>query len=1452
MKKGHLIGMSIVALFMIVTATNAKNNKNKIDKEQPNEKLSHINRNVPSIDKYISSWGEFRDEVENKDSSSVFAISNDLLNGAIGSVEVNRDITVDLNGKKLDIGLSNEKNGYLNGSVFRIQNNATLTIYDSKGDGVMTGGFAYQGGGIYIGEGSTCIIHGGNINNNRANGDNAAYGGGGIYVAGTLIMDGGTITDNKSYRDGGGIYVASTGSAEISNVNIIGNQTFSNYWGGGIFNKGTLTIDNCTFIDNVASQNGGAIANVDKKAITINNSTFTNNRSSKNGGTLFLDSNDARIYSSNIDGYGDDTNEKGGIIFNYTNLYISDSTLFGGRAKNGGGIYTTDQSDLTLVNATMYDNVANEKGGAVFADAGTVTLNGGSIYNNKALSSDNGYGGAFYIANVTMKFYAGSINNNTAGYLGGGIYLSTDASTSLEVKESPYVYRNEAVRGDDIYQNSDDIKIEVTGKLNNEACISVATINNTGNFASGYDSEINGDNPANFFKSTDGLNVKLLDGGVLSLTTDRQPKYANSAPFIPYIDDIVADEVDLNGRNWMSGISGDRRINEINIPGTHDSAMKATFDLNDSFGSWFNHAGDAITQYLRIPDQIYAGSRILDLRCNLRSPKVNGSLVFEKYYDDGRNLWLCHGKNSNGGTFWAKDYDGTAVSLNETLDAVINFLTLHPSETIIICCAQETWFTGAFGLLEDDIKPIYRRIKDILYSYYKRTNPSTNKSYIYAEDGVFGKIYTDYPKLKDVRGQIVLACDPEPDPKKPVGTTSYGGILDKTMGGKYHRYKPEGNYKDSASEKIVNLRKFFKTHIDYLPTDTTTSLDVIYEVGTNCTDPNWIGVGSDTPINLAKPVLASIFDGGNNIFAEKGRYFGWIKTDGANGEHFRKVWKSNFFDNLKECTITVKANIPDFIDQTYTVLKGHQITLPEKTYTYDEYEHNNFFMGWRIGDTLYHSGDVITINENVTVNAVWEQDPKTTVQVVWQDANNLDNLRGTVYICPNGRNEYRTELNAGNNYFSEVTTLISSVVMEGDCIDNDHVNYPRGVDRTGNNPSYRFEVSGSQGQGFTITMIHTPDVEWYTSGEVRWVDDGNYDSVRPTELDLYLQINGVIQPNSVRVTDSDWSYSFSDNLYEDGKPREFQVVPSEVFSYYYEYDGDDIVFTHTANYIDGYINWIDGNNISNERPSQIKVGLYIGEETSPSISTMAKGDEQGNWIWNIRYPSDVILADFHIGIDTDETPIDGYTYSISGSNIYNINILKDGYDKAATIIDLINSIGEVSYNDNVYKKINGARAAYNLLPSDEKALVSNLETLENAEVRYTNLSQAYSWAKSFMSENCSNNKEDWDIYKAAYQSLNSEAKEIIVNMAHVDHLVVLEDQLELAIQRYDYVIQTYGTGQYEDYIGRISAIPDLQLSANIASLESGNSTVVILIAVASLSLISISILIRKRKTKKLG
>jgi len=139
--------------------------------------------------------------------------SNDIrLNADISISEclripAGKPVTIDLNGKKLDRGLTDCRDI---GSVIRVEPGATLTIKDSSNENkaIITGGASWNGGGIC--NHGTLTIKGGTVANNKAL-HNTYGGGGGIYNGSyngskaTLTLEGGVISYNKA-RNGAGIY----------------------------------------------------------------------------------------------------------------------------------------------------------------------------------------------------------------------------------------------------------------------------------------------------------------------------------------------------------------------------------------------------------------------------------------------------------------------------------------------------------------------------------------------------------------------------------------------------------------------------------------------------------------------------------------------------------------------------------------------------------------------------------------------------------------------------------------------------------------------------------------------------------------------------------------------------------------------------------------------------------------------------------------------------------------------------------------------------------------------------------------------------------------------------------------------------------------------------------------------------------------------------------------------
>ena len=200
-----------------------------------------------------------------------------------GRIDINGiTFTIDLNGHKLTRPMTAAADG---GQVIAVLNGGNLTIIDSSGNnsGQITGGWAYQGGGIYVEAGGELTISGGTITGNRSDkreGTDYGYGGG-IENHGTVTITGGVITGNTAGQFGGGIH--NEGTLNITGGTIT-NNTAGTY-GGAIYSNSTVSISGVTISGNSAQQGGGAICS--EGTLTLDGVTITGNQA-QNGGGIYL------------------------------------------------------------------------------------------------------------------------------------------------------------------------------------------------------------------------------------------------------------------------------------------------------------------------------------------------------------------------------------------------------------------------------------------------------------------------------------------------------------------------------------------------------------------------------------------------------------------------------------------------------------------------------------------------------------------------------------------------------------------------------------------------------------------------------------------------------------------------------------------------------------------------------------------------------------------------------------------------------------------------------------------------------------------------------------------------------------------------------------------------------------------------------------------------------------
>ncbi len=164
----------------------------------------------------------------------------------------------------------------------------------------------------------------------------------------------------------------------------------------------------------------------------------------------------------------------------------------------------------------------------------------------------------------------------------------------------------------------------------------------------------------------------------------------------------TADAAGAEGSaDWMRRLDDDIPLNEIVLPGTHDSAAQ-----------YCRMAFFTKCQALSIREQLQAGFRYLDLRLTMT--------------ERGDGFILAHGVYRCRNALFGDD-----LTFDEVLAACYAFLDEHPGETVLLALQQED------GVRND-------RVCELILDAYVRENPR----YFLATNAI--------PTLGQARGKLVL------------------------------------------------------------------------------------------------------------------------------------------------------------------------------------------------------------------------------------------------------------------------------------------------------------------------------------------------------------------------------------------------------------------------------------------------------------------------------------------------------------------------------------------------------------------------------------------------------------------------------------------------------------------------------------------------------------------------
>ena len=323
-------------------------------------------------------------------------------------VVVAKDVTFNLyNGSICDLSLDAYQNDLLAGAV---EVNGTFNMYsgsikDNQGDALQPTSTKPYTGGVLVNSTGVFNLYGGEISGNYSSNKEAtwavAYNGGAVNVnGGKFYMYGGVIKNNtagtsKSLSNGGAVYIGAGGKFTMTGGEISGNTATRNGGGVAVYNGAFTMSGNAKISNNIAKQDYNAVEHLGGGVYVGASGKFT-----MSGDT---------VISGNLahSGYADSNAQGGGV-------YVA-----------SGGTFTMNDN-ASIKSNTMkeqYTNTAKSvRGGGVFV-GGTLNLGGGSIEDNTAVYEG---GGLYLDTKGTVNLGTGTItvrNNTSEKTTGHNLYL---------------------------------------------------------------------------------------------------------------------------------------------------------------------------------------------------------------------------------------------------------------------------------------------------------------------------------------------------------------------------------------------------------------------------------------------------------------------------------------------------------------------------------------------------------------------------------------------------------------------------------------------------------------------------------------------------------------------------------------------------------------------------------------------------------------------------------------------------------------------------------------------------------------------------------------------------------------------------------------------------------------------------------------------------------------------
>ena len=422
-------------------------------------------------------------------------------------------------------------------------------------------------------------------------------------------------------------------------------------------------------------------------------------------------------------------------------------------------------------------------------------------------------------------------------------------------------------------------------------------------------------------------------------------------------------------------------------------------------------------------------------------------------------------------------------------------------------------------------------------------------------------------------------------------------------------------------------------------------------------------------------------------------------------------------------------------NHTFTNVAKYNDSGDEITYTLEEQEvsANDFKFYKKAISGDYKAGFNV-------VNTFEVPDEKVEVQVnkVWEDENNANTKRPTSikYVLKGGATPVEQVVSgntSSNADWSYKFTNLPKYSATGD-----EITYTLEEQEVNANELkfYEKEITGSMNAGFNVkNKFKVPEDKIAVNVVKTWEDNSNVNGKRPASIKYVLSGNGSTKEQTVTgntTTNDNWSYTFTNLPKYNSQGNEItytveeqEVNPGDLKFYEKQVNGNyqsGFNVTNTFRIPDDKVKveitkkWEDSSNVSNKRPSSVKVELSdganvvrtqelsgTGNEWKHTFIDLPKYNSQGNTITYTLDEKEVNPGDLQF-----------YTKSIVGNTI--TNTFTQSTDKI---------------NVNVSKTWNDSNNANRKRPVSIKYVLKNKETVVSEKVVAGNETTDADWNYTF-------------------------------------------------------------------------------------------------------------------------